>query len=86
MKPADALSALSETWAKMEVLREKLLASKKPIGSFTAQEYMAKFNVKRSAAKDQLAEMVKGGRLIVQKFLLRNDDGRVTVANVYIPK
>lgn len=50
-------------WDKLDEIRANCLVPKLPPGAFTAAEYSKKYGINRRTAYDQLAALVRGGKL-----------------------
>jgi predicted ArsR family transcriptional regulator len=71
-------------WAKVDAARAKSLPSSvRPVGSFTTDEYAAKYGLTRDAARAQLARLVNCGTFNRHRIIDVAADGRNCVMNVY---
>ena len=79
-----ALSSLDALWARVDAARAKSLPSSvRPAGSFTTDEYAAKYGLNRETARSQLARFVNAGVFDRHRVIDVANDGRNCVMNVY---
>lgn len=79
-----ALNDLDALWARVDVARAKSLPSSvRPAGSFTTDEYAAKYGLNREAARAQLTRLVNAGVFDRHRVIDVANDGRNCVMNVY---
>lgn len=79
-KTVDAVDRLAATWAEVDRLRPAVLL-KRPIGSFTLNEYADRYNLRTTTAREQLYRLVKSKDLV--RALVQEPGASGRLANVW---
>jgi hypothetical protein len=74
------LTPPSDPWEALDALRSPFALKPRPANSFTVQEYCARYGIKRSSARAQLAALVDSGKLCSQQAVV---NGRGAAGTVY---
>lgn len=85
-----ALSEMDQMWASVDAARETFygarVASARPDGCFTTEEYAERYRMAYTGAHGALAEMAKRGLLDRIRFRAAGVDGRFVAKCGWMPK